>query len=113
MMGIDKAASLTTPTARAGRKEENEMTKEQFQTAIRLHERLEALGEVKKEIEETEKHRLWYAKRYDPMTGTTQWDTVSECTMRSISDILDRHDKMIREEIEEEIAEIKRQIEEL
>lgn len=89
------------------------MTKEQFNTAIRLHKRLEALGEVKKEIEETEKHRLWYAKRYDPMTGTTKWDTVSEYTMCSISDILDRHDKMIREEIDEEIAEIKRQIEEL
>lgn len=83
------------------------MTQEQFQTAIRLHKRLEALNEVKEEIEETERHRLWYAKRYSPMTGTTQWNTVSEYTMRSISDILDRHDKMIREEIEEEIAEIK------
>lgn len=89
------------------------MTQEQSQTAIRLHKRLEALGEVKKEIEETEKHRLWYAKRYDPMTGTTKWDTVSEYIMRNISEILDRHDKMIREEIDEEIAEIKRQIEEL
>lgn len=89
------------------------MTQEQFQTAIRLHKRLEALGEVKKEIEETEKHRLWYAKRYDPMTGTTKWETVSEYSMWSISDILDRHDKMIRKEIDEEIAEIKRQIEEL
>lgn len=89
------------------------MTQEQYQTAIRLHERLEALNEVKKEIEETEKHRLWYAKRYDPMTETTKWETVSEYSMRSISDILDRHDKMIREEIEEEIASIKRQIEAL
>lgn len=89
------------------------MTKEQFNTAIRLHKRLEALNEVKKEFEDTEKHRLWYARRYDPMTGTTEWNTVSEYTMRSISDILDRHDKMIREEIDEEIEEIKRQIEEL
>lgn len=89
------------------------MTQEQFNTAIRLHERLEALVEVKKEIAETEKHRLWYAERYDPMTGTTKWETVSEYSMRAISDILDRHDKMIREEIDEEIAEIKRQIEEL
>lgn len=89
------------------------MTQEQFNTAIRLHERLKELREVKKEIEDTEKHRLWYAKRYYPMTGTTKWETVSEDTMRSISDILDRHDKMIREEIEEEIAKIKRQIETL
>lgn len=89
------------------------MTQEQFQTAIRFHERLEALGEVKKEIEDTKKHRLWYAKRYDPLTGTTEWETVGECPMRSISEILDRHDMMIREEIEEEIAKIQRQIEEL
>lgn len=89
------------------------MTQEQYQTAIRLHKRLEALGEVKKEIEETEKYRLWYAKRYDPLTGTTEWETVSEYVMQNISDILDRHDKMIREEIDEEIAKIKKQIEEL
>lgn len=89
------------------------MTTEQFQNAIRLHKRLEALNEVKKEIKETEKHRLWYEKRYDPMTGTTQWDTTSEYVMYNISEILDRHDKMIREEIDEKIEEIKRQIEEL
>lgn len=89
------------------------MTQEQFNTAIRLHKRLEALEEVKKEIEGTEKHRLWYAKRYDPMCGTTKWDTVSEYAMQNISDILDRHDRMIREEIDEEIAKIKKQIEEL
>lgn len=89
------------------------MTQEKFNTAIRLHERLEALNEVKDEIEETEDHRLWYVERFDLMTGSTKWETVSEYTMRSISDILDRHDKMIREEIDEEIAEIKRQIEAL
>lgn len=85
------------------------MTQEQFKNAIRLHERLEALGEVKKVIE----HRLWYAKRYGPMTDTTSWETVSEWAMNSISDILDRHDKMIREEIDEEITKIKREIEAL
>lgn len=47
------------------------MTQEQFKNAIRLHKRLEALGEVKKEIEDTGKHRLWYTRRYNPMTGTT------------------------------------------
>lgn len=52
-------------------------------------------------------------KTYDPMTGTTKWETVSEYSMRAISDILDKHDNMIREEIEEEIAEIERQIEAL
>lgn len=89
------------------------MTQEQFKTAIRLHNRITELEEAKKEIEDTDKHRLWYAERYDPMTGTTKWETVSEYSMASISKILDRHDKMIREEIDEEIRNIKIQIEAL
>ena len=89
------------------------MTQEQFNTAIKLHHRLEALSKVKEEIANTRENRLWYAKRYDPMCGTTQWDTVSEYAMRAISDILDRHDQMIRQEIDEEIAKITKQIEKL
>lgn len=88
------------------------MTPEQFLIAIRLHERLEALGKVKKEIEQ---NRLLYAREYDnPIIRCySKWESVGEHLMHSISDILDRHDKMIREEIDEEIAKIKRQIEEL
>lgn len=89
------------------------MTPEQFNTAIKLHHRLEALSNVKKEIANTREHRLWYAESYSPMSGTTYWDTVSECAMQSISDILDRHDQMIRQEIDDEIAKITKQIEEL
>ncbi|ROT19609.1 hypothetical protein EEL53_10220 [Muribaculaceae bacterium Isolate-114 (HZI)] len=89
------------------------MTQEQFNTAVKLHHRLEALSKVKEEIANTKEHRLWYAKRYDPMCGTTQWDTVSEYVVQSISDILDRHDQMIRQEIDNEIAKITKQIEEL
>lgn len=89
------------------------MTQEQFNTAIKLHHRLEALAKVKEEIANTKEHRLWYAKRYDPMCGSTKWDTVSGCAMRDISDIFDRHDQMIRQEIDEEIAKITKQIEEL
>lgn len=89
------------------------MTREQFNTAIKLHHRLEALSKVKEEIADIEKHRLWYAERYSPMCGTTQWDAVNEYIMRDISDILDRHDRMIRQEIDDEIAKITKQIEEL
>ena len=89
------------------------MTQEQFNTAVKLHHRLEALSKVKEEIADIEKHRLWYAESYSPMCGTTKWDAVSECAMRDISDILDRHDRMIRQEIDDEIAKITKQIEEL
>lgn len=87
------------------------MTQEQFNTAIKLHHRLEALSKVKEEIADIEKHRLWYAERYSPMCGTTKWDAVNEYIMRDISDILDRHDRMIRQEIDDEIAKITKQIE--
>ncbi len=89
------------------------MTQEQFNTAIKLHHRLEALSKVKEEIADSKKHRLWYVKRHDPMCGTTKWNTVSKYAMRDISDILDRHDQMIRQEIDDEIAKITKQIEEL
>lgn len=89
------------------------MTQEQFYTAIKLHHRLEALSKVKEEIANTKEHRLWYAVSYSPMCGTTQWDAVSEYIMRDISDILDLHDQMIRQEIDDEIAKITKQIEEL
>lgn len=39
------------------------MTQEQFNTAIKLHHRLEALSKVKEEIANTKEHRLWYAKK--------------------------------------------------
>ena len=87
------------------------MTQEQFNTAIKFYHRLEALSKVKEEIADTEKHRLWYAERHDPMCGTTQWSAVSKYVMLDISDILDRHDKMIRQEVDDEIEIITKQIE--
>ena len=45
--------------------------------------------------------------------SSDDWSLVGEYKMRDISDILDRHDKMIRQEIDDEIAKITKQIEEL
>lgn len=89
------------------------MTQEQFNTAIKLHHRLEALSKVKKEIADIDKRRLWYAEKRISSYGSDDWSLVSEYKMRDISDILDRHDKMIRQEIDDEIAKITKQIEEL
>ncbi len=89
------------------------MTQEQFYTAIKLHHRLEALAKVKEGIENTKEHRLWYAEKRVSSYGSDDWGLVSEYKMRDISDILDRHDQMIRQEIDEEIANITKQIEEL
>lgn len=89
------------------------MTQEQFNTAIKLHHRLEALSKVKEEIADIEKHRLWYAKKRSSSYSSDDWSLVSEYKMRDISEILDRHDQMIRQEIDDEIAKITKQIEEL
>lgn len=90
-----------------------DITQEQFNTAIKLHHRLEALAKVKEEIANTKEHRLWYAKKRSSSYSSDDWSLVGEYKMRDISDILDRHDQMIRQEIDEEIAKITKQIEEL
>ena len=67
------------------------MTEVQYIEAIAIHQRLVELQNIRRELLETDKYRLSY--------GPT-W-------MREpISDILDRHDAMIREEIDREIKEL-------
>ncbi len=82
------------------------MTQEQYNRAVWISERLKELEEVKKEINDPSKHFLTYCEQ----------DKYKPCyrfTMENISDILDRHDKMIREEIDAEIEKLKKEIEEL
>lgn len=86
------------------------MTQEQYKRAVQIHERLDELQEVKKEIEGTRDHRLWYAEK---STSSRDFCLCSEYRMRYISDILDKHDKMIRQEIVEEIERLKAEIETL
>lgn len=81
------------------------MTQEQYNRAVWISERLKELEEVKKEINDPSKHLLTYCD-----------DNYKPCyrfTMKYISDILDRHDRMIREEIDAEIEKLKKEIETL
>ena len=82
------------------------MTDEQYKRAVQIHERLNELQKVKKEIENTAKHRLWYAEK-----GSSDWRLTTEWVMRYISKLLDKHDTMIRAEIEEEISSLLNEIE--
>ena len=86
------------------------MTQEQFQRAVQINERIEELARVKKEIDDTLKHRLWYAEKSN---CSSDYRLTSEWVMRYISEILDKHDLMIRQEIEEEIERLKAEIETL
>ena len=84
------------------------MTQEQYQRALQIGERLDNLARVKKEIDDTTKHRLLYAWK-----GESDWRLTSEWVMRYISELLDKHDTAIRQEIDEEIKRLKAEIENL
>lgn len=84
------------------------MTTEQYKRAVEINDRISELEKVKKEIKETTKHRLWYAERSE-----RDWRLTSEWIMLYISKILDKHDEMIRQEIDDEIAALKAEIERL
>ena len=84
------------------------MTQEQYQRALQIGERLDNLARVKKEIDDTTKHRLWYAWK-----GESDCRLTSEWVMRYISELLDKHDTAIRQEIDEEIKRLKAEIEKL
>lgn len=82
------------------------MTEEQFKRAVEISNRLEALKEVKNEIDNIEKHRLSYA--YRGCDG--DYRLYPDFKMHPIEDILDKHDEMIREEIDEEIRKLQEEI---
>lgn len=81
------------------------MTEEQYIRAVEIYNRIGELEKAKEEIKEKTKHRLWYAWQ-----GEREWMLTSEWVMRYISKILDKHDLMIRQEIDEEIEKLKKEI---
>ena len=83
------------------------MTDEQFERAVKISIRIKELEEVKKEISETEEHRLSYSYY------SSAWQLCPLWVMSQIRGILDKHDKMIRQEIDEEISTLKEEIKEL
>lgn len=84
------------------------MTEQQYNRAIAIYERLNALERVKKEINDSYKHRLSYIWK-----GDSEWRACDDWDMKEISEILDKHDKMIRQEIDEEIERLKAEIKRL
>ena len=87
------------------------MDKETYNKAIAISNRLSQLQEVKDKLKDTHRHYLTYAEKANSLG-----DSDSLCSywiMKYISDILDKHDKMIRKDIDDEIAALNKQIEEL
>ena len=75
------------------------MTKEQYKRAVKINDRIRELNEVKREIKDKTEHRLSYLRNRE----TGDWSPVSLYIMKNIGNILDKHDEMIRLEIDEEI----------
>ena len=87
------------------------MNKETYNKTIAINNRLSQLQKVKEELKGTYCHYLTYAVK-----GYTFSDRDSLCScyiMEYISAILNKHDKMIRQEIDDEIAALNKEIEEL
>lgn len=87
------------------------MDKETYNRAVAISNRLRQLQEVKEELEDTCSHYLTYAEKANSLG-----DRDSLCAnwkMKDIGVILDKHDKMIRQEIDDEIAALNKEIEEL
>lgn len=85
------------------------MDKETYNRAVAISNRLRQLQEVKEELEDTRSHYLTYAEKANSLG-----DRDSLCAnwkMKDIGAMLDKHDKMIRKEIDDEIASLNKEIE--
>ncbi len=94
------------------------MKEETLINALAIHQELDLLSKVQDsikseyipDIDDQYLFRLTYIS--SSMRGS-KWHIVDIETMKYIGDILDRHDKEIRKEIADRIAELKKEIEEL
>lgn len=88
------------------------MTQEQYNRAVEINNRLEEL-ETAKERLECNCYKLGYLCSTQNVGGMILGNTIIDSTMIRLTDIFDRHDNMIREEIDNEIEKLKKEIEEL
>lgn len=87
------------------------MTQEQYNKAIEISENIKCLEKVKKEINYPNyDHRLSYIE-HSQISHDNNWKPCEY--MAYIGDILDKHDKMIRKEIDEGIKNLYKEIEKL
>ena len=90
--------------------EECDMTQEQYKRACQINDRLTDLADVKKRIGSNSNEKIILSYLYRSVNSNDYTHCNYWC-MRNIADILDRHDKMIREEIDAEIESLKKEIE--
>lgn len=86
------------------------MTQEQYKRACQINERLTELAYVKKRIGGSPNEKIILSYLYSS-NNPNDYSHCNYWCMRNIADILDKHDKMIREEIDAEIESLKKEIE--
>lgn len=87
------------------------MTQEQYERAIQINGRLNDLEMVKCEIDRRNASLVYAYQQMCEYSIETQ--ICREVVMAKLHDILNRHDKMIREEIDEEMRALEKEIESL
>ena len=85
------------------------MTQEKFEHIIKIHHRLDELNTLKNELKSKVTHKLAYLYR----SNDGSYSMVSEWKQKAIGDLLDKHDLMIRESIDQEIDQLNKEIESL
>lgn len=88
------------------------MTQEQYKRAVEIGKRIEGLKAAKEKIE-LDCYKLGYLGTTQIVGGMNFGNTIIDSTISILTDIFDRHDKMIREEIDAEIEKLKKEIETL
>lgn len=81
------------------------MEKEKYERVVAINKRLKDLDDALREISPKTSHRLSYIDKNNK--GCSEW------MMREISELLDKHDEMIRAEIQQEIDSLHAEIEAL
>lgn len=87
------------------------MTDETYREVCLIYNRLGELYRIKEKIQNNKRNYLTYAEKSDYL-GEKDY-LYQPCEMEGITTLLDKHDKMIRQEIDDEIDKLKKQIAEL
>lgn len=92
------------------------MTQEQFDRVCEIVRYIDSLESAKKEISKKEAESLLYGQ--DIRLSFCRWDGYNDgkwevMNIKAISSILRRHEELIRQEIEDRINELKKEIEEI
>ena len=90
------------------------MTRETINKVLAIHQERGCLERVKEVLRGKKEHRLCYIEEpYSTMGCSNEWRIVNMDIMKFIGDILDRHDLQIRQEIDNRIEELEKELEEL